>query len=248
MTRGFLWPGAESGRRSSPAAARASLLEAQQKDRGEGNHHDGVIVEHAGNPPSALATFSGRCVARARPRVNRTHPRAHLFWRESPFPVNGSPRRRSMAAAKKFLVDGFVALAAVARGEICSDDESVVVFALLSLGGLMAVEAIHALGCVRRHFVFVHHGILKPRMALGTLARSAYEVRRWLAGLGERTIAVDEERGKNQREGDCDTNKDSANDMMRGSRGRDRARGRCRSVMNARRRPIYQKRSMCIRR
>ena len=73
---------------------------------------------------------------------------------------------------------------------------------MLPGGGLVAIEAVDALLRVGAHLVLVDDGVLQAGMALGALARGANEVGGGLVGFGWRALAVDEERGQDQREGD----------------------------------------------
>ena len=81
-----------------------------------------------------------------------------------------------MATAKELLIDPFVAGAAIARRQMSADYESVMIDFLLAGGGLVAIEAIDTLLRMSRHFVFVDHRILEPRMALCALAGCTNEV------------------------------------------------------------------------
>ncbi len=97
-----------------------------------------------------------------------------LFGSEGLFAAHGGPGNGGVAAVQKFLIDLFVASAAVAGGDVaCGDDEAVVVFGFLSSRGLMAVEAVYAALGVLAHFVFVNDGVLGARMAVGALAGGA---------------------------------------------------------------------------
>ncbi len=97
-----------------------------------------------------------------------------LFRSESLFTTHGGPGNGGVPAVQKFLIDLFVASAAIAGGDVAGgDDEAVMVFGLLSGRGLMAVEAIHAAFGVLAHFVFVNDGVLGARVAVGALAAGA---------------------------------------------------------------------------
>src|SRR5947207_418299 len=94
----------------------------------------------------------------------------HLLRSQALLAIDGAPRRRRVTTAQEFLVDGLMALPAIACGEVFGNHEAVMIFLLLVLGGLMAVEAIHTLGGVGRHLVLMHNRILQPCVSLGTLA------------------------------------------------------------------------------
>lgn len=78
-----------------------------------------------------------------------------------------------MAASQELLINAFVATSAIAGGQLGGNDESVVVFFLLTRCGLVAFQAVHTLAGVSAHFIFMHHGILDSGMALSALARGA---------------------------------------------------------------------------
>ena len=88
-----------------------------------------------------------------------------------------------MPAVQELLVDVLVAAAAIAGGELGGNDEAVMVFLLLSGGGLMAVEAVDALSACSAHFVLVDDGVLGARVAFGALAGGADEFRAGLVGF-----------------------------------------------------------------
>jgi len=90
-----------------------------------------------------------------------------------------------------------------------ADHKAVMIDLLLARSRLMTVEAVHALLCVGGHLVFVHNGILEPRMTLGALSRRPNEVRSGLRRLYARTLSVDKKCGHNQRKrnDDCEENR-----------------------------------------
>jgi len=73
-----------------------------------------------------------------------------------------------------------------------TDHESVMIDFLLAGGGLVAVEAIHTLLRMRRHFVLVDHRILEPGMALCAFSGCANEIGRRLGCLDSWTLPVNE--------------------------------------------------------
>lgn len=81
-----------------------------------------------------------------------------------------------MAAAHKLLINLLVAGPAIPRGHLRSNCEAVVLFLLLGLRRLVAIETGHARGGMLAHFVFVNHGVLLTRVALGALAGGPHEV------------------------------------------------------------------------
>jgi hypothetical protein len=72
------------------------------------------------------------------------------------------------------------------------------VFFLLPSGGLVAIQAIHALSGVGAQLVLVHNGILGPGVALGTLAARTDEVSIGLLGFNSGTRAVHQEGGNDK--------------------------------------------------
>jgi hypothetical protein len=105
-----------------------------------------------------------------------------------------------MSAAQEFVVDAFVARAAVTRRQMCADHEAVVIHFLLILGWLMAVQASHSFLCMLGHLVLMHHRVLCSRVTLCALSRSANKVGRRLLGFNLRSSAVDEKCGQDKRE------------------------------------------------
>ena len=68
-----------------------------------------------------------------------------------------------MTASQKLLVNLLVAASAVARSQpVSADDKTVMLFFLLSGGGLVAFQAVHALLGVLAHLVFVDDRLLGP--------------------------------------------------------------------------------------
>jgi len=64
-----------------------------------------------------------------------------LLFAEALGAMHCRPAWRRVAAAQEFLIDVFVAGAAVARGEMIADDEAVMVDLILACGGRVAIEA-----------------------------------------------------------------------------------------------------------
>jgi hypothetical protein len=62
-----------------------------------------------------------------------------------------------MTTVQELLVDVFVAAAAIASRQFCRDRKTVVILLFLCGGGLVAVQAIHALPCVHAQLEFVDH-------------------------------------------------------------------------------------------
>src|SRR6185503_2426781 len=100
--------------------------------------------------------------------------KVHLLRSQSLFAVDGSPRRRCMAASQKLLVNVFVTTAAVSGSQFRGDDESMMLLLLLPGRRLVTIEAIHAFLSVHAHLVFMHHRILESRMALSALSAGAH--------------------------------------------------------------------------
>jgi hypothetical protein len=131
----------------------------------------------------------------------------HLLRRESLLAIDGGPGRRSVPAAKELLVYVFVAAAAVPSRQLRTDYETVMIFLVLSLGRLVAIQAIHALLRVPAHLVFVDHGILCPGMTFGALPAGAHECGARLLGFYLRSRAIENERSQYQSKGYYDGDK-----------------------------------------
>lgn len=112
-----------------------------------------------------------------------------------------------MAAAQEFLVLVFMAGPAIPRGEVITDDKPMMVDSFLSWRRLVTIQAIHTLCRVSRHFIFVNDRILKPRMTLCALARSAHKIRGGLRGLNLWSCPIDQESRHNKRKCNDDGNK-----------------------------------------
>jgi hypothetical protein len=125
-----------------------------------------------------------------------------LFRTEAFFSVDRGPARRGMSATEEFLIDAFVAGAAVAGGQMSGDRKSVVIYFLLIRTGLVAVKAIYALLRVGAHLVFMHHRVLEARVALRAFTRRTNEVCRWLGRFYSRTLPIDKKCGHDQSERD----------------------------------------------
>src|SRR6185437_1613393 len=133
-------------------------------------------------PSNAVALFAsaghGRTTLELDKRVRRPARasrlirlrKLYLFRTQSLLAVDRSPRRPSMAATQKLLVDILVTAAAVAGRQFGRDDEPVMFLFLLSGRWLMTVEAIHTFLSMQAHLVFVHYGILNSRVAFCALA------------------------------------------------------------------------------
>lgn len=107
-----------------------------------------------------------------------------------------------MAAACKFLVDLFVARPAIARSDQGGNDEALVIFLLLALRGLVAVEAGNAFSGVLAHFKFMNDGILLVRMAFRAFASGLDELCVGLVYLDAWASPLDEEGSQHEAEGD----------------------------------------------
>ena len=125
--------------------------------------------------------------------------------RQTLLAVDGGPARSGVAAAQKFLVDAFVAGAAVAGGQMSADHEAVVIDLLLVGSRLVAVQAIDALLCVGGHLVLMHHRVLKARVTFRALARCANKVGGGLRDFDPGTRAIDKKCGQNERKCDDDS-------------------------------------------
>ena len=70
-----------------------------------------------------------------------------LLWLQTLLAIDCRPRCCCMTAAQEFLIDIFVAGAAISCGEMGGDYESVMILLLLAFRRLVAVKAIDALFC-----------------------------------------------------------------------------------------------------
>jgi hypothetical protein len=112
-----------------------------------------------------------------------------------------------VATAKEFLIDAFVARAAIAGGQMGADREAVVIHLLLAGAGLVAVQAIDALLRMGGHLVFMNDRVLKPCVTFGAFSRCPDEIGRRLSRFYTRTLPVDKERGQNERKCNDDSQK-----------------------------------------
>ena len=88
-----------------------------------------------------------------------------------------------------------------------ADDEAVMILLLLALGGLVAIQAVHALFGVDAHLVLMDDRILQARVTLGTLAAGPDKVRRRLLGFDPGARTIDQEGGQNQCKGNRNSDK-----------------------------------------
>lgn len=123
----------------------------------------------------------------------------NLFGAQTFFPMNSGPTWGSVAATQEFLIDAFVARAAIAGSQMCADREAMMVDFLLAWSRLVAVEAVDALFRMGGHFVFVHYGVLETCMALCTLSRSPDKVGGRLCSFDARALSIDEKCRHDQR-------------------------------------------------
>ena len=131
----------------------------------------------------------------------------YLFRSEPLLTLHGGPTGSSMAAAKKFLINAFMARPAITNCQVDANDESVMIDFLLAGRGLVAIQAIYALLRMSGHFIFVNNRVLQTRVALGALPGSADEVGCRLSDLNAGTLAVDQKRRQNQRKSNNDGQK-----------------------------------------
>ena len=129
-----------------------------------------------------------------------------LFLCEALFAENRGPRGCGMAAAEELLIDLFVTSAAVAGSDRYWYDESMVLFFLLPLLRLMAVQARNSLRGVLTQLVFMDYGILLVGVAFRALACGFNEVCGRLIDLNAGPRSMQEESAQNEGEGN--TNRD----------------------------------------
>src|SRR5215471_5461311 len=111
-----------------------------------------------------------------------------------------------MAAALKLLINLFVTGAAIARSDARRYDEPVVLFFLLTLLRLMAVQARNSLLRVLAQLVFMDNGILLVGVAFRAFACRFNEVRSRLIDLnaGPRSMQEESTQNESERNRDCD--------------------------------------------
>ena len=174
---------------------------------------DGAIVIGLADCVALLTTGRGcRMSFRKHKRVRRAlcatrlelFAEGNLLGTQAFLTVDGGPTRGGVAAAEEFLIDAFVAGAAIAGGQVSTDNESMVIDLLLAGAGLVAVEAIDVFLRVGGHFVFMHNRILQARVALSALSRCPNKVSRRLRSLDTGALSIDQKRGQDQRK--CDDN------------------------------------------
>jgi hypothetical protein len=104
----------------------------------------------------------------------------HLIRRKPLFAIDRGPCRRRVAAAKKLLINVFMAAAAVPCSQFAGDHEAMVIFFLLAGRGLMAIEAVNTFCGVHAHFVFVNNGNIACARGTPRIFRSHEPTRRWV--------------------------------------------------------------------
>jgi hypothetical protein len=106
-----------------------------------------------------------------------------------------------MPAAQKFLVNLLVARATVPGRYRSGDNEAVVLFFLLPLLGLMAIEAGNPLCGVFAQFELVNDGVLLIRVALRAFSGGFDKIRAGLIHLNSWASALDQKGAEYEREG-----------------------------------------------
>ena len=130
-----------------------------------------------------------------------------LFLCETLFTENRGPRGCGMAAAEELLIDLFVTSAAVAGSDRYWYDESMVLFFLLPLLRLMAVQARNSLRGVLAQLVFMDYGILLVGVAFRALACGFNEVCGRLIDLNAGPRSMQQESAQNEGEGNSNRDK-----------------------------------------
>jgi hypothetical protein len=125
-----------------------------------------------------------------------------LLRRQSLFTVNRRPTWRCVAAAEKFLVNAFVAGAAVSGSQMGADYEPVVIDFLLAGSRLMAIKTVDALLRVCGHLVFVDDRVLKAGVALRALTRGPNKIGGWLCGFDAWSRPIHKKSTQNERKRD----------------------------------------------
>lgn len=115
-----------------------------------------------------------------------------------------------MAASEELLINALVTCAAISGSQARYDNKPVVLQALLVLSRPVAIETVDVLLGMLAHLVFMHNGVLLPRMAFGALARSPHTGSIGLIPFGLGPRAAQEECTDNQRKGQHDSNEDVA--------------------------------------
>ena len=127
-----------------------------------------------------------------------------MRWRQAFGAEDCGPGWRRVAAADKFLVNLFMADAAVCGRYVRGDDEPVVIefVFFLALLRLVTIEAVDAVGGVFAHLEFVDDRVLLAGVAFGAFPRGLDERGVGLIDLGVGAGALDEESGDNHSAGD----------------------------------------------
>src|SRR5579864_4849950 len=92
---------------------------------------------------------------------------------------------------------------AIASRKFGRDHKSVMVLLVLTLRGMVAIQAIHTFSCVLADLIFMHDGILRPRMAFGAFARGPYKYCIRLLCLSLRSGPIDQKCSQDQCKSNC---------------------------------------------
>ena len=98
---------------------------------------------------------------------------------------------------QELLVHRFVAYPAIGGCGAVINDETVVVFALLTRNDLVAIKAVYALARVHAHFKLVNDGVLSIQVAFGAFAGGLHKSGAGLLELGAWPPRMEEVRGDN---------------------------------------------------
>jgi len=116
--------------------------------------------------------------------------------------VYRGPGYGSVAATQEFLVDSFMATAAIARGQFRRKNKSVMFLSSLICGRPVAIETREAAARMGAQFKLMHDGVLQLSVAFRAFARSTRESITLFAGIRYGPVAVDQECAHDQRESD----------------------------------------------
>jgi hypothetical protein len=136
--------------------------------------------------------------------------KSDLLGREILVARDRSPCGRGVTAVQELLVYGFVTNPAIGGCRTGIDDKTVVVFALLTCDGLVAIEAVYTLACVSAHLEFMDNGVLSIQMALRAFAGGFHKRGVRLLELGARPARMKEIRRNNKSGGDDNGDEHSA--------------------------------------
>jgi len=133
---------------------------------------------------------------------------ANLLGLESLLAIDCCPGDCRVTTSEKFLINAFVATAAITGCKFGHDYEAVMLLTVLILCRLVAIEAIDALLRMQAQFVFVDYRKLLPDVTLSALATRPHKRFIRLFGFNSGARPVNQECGDDQskRDDNCNEN------------------------------------------